>query len=178
LKQLIHRGHEIGSHSVTHDPNKTKLQPDIEARESKRLIESWLETSISSFCYPFYRSHAYLADAVANAGYTQARGGGKPPTYYPPHAPPPYYSIPDDGTLDRFNICCRQISVGENVTGWVQPARWHVLTFHGIGGQQDGWEPITVVEFARQMAELAKLRDSGAVEVVTFKDGADRLRQS
>jgi hypothetical protein len=27
------------------------------------------------------------------------------------------------------------------------------------------------------MAELAKLRDSGAVEVVTFNDGADRLHQ-
>jgi hypothetical protein len=35
-----------------------------------------------------------------------------------------------------------------------------------------------VAEFARQMAELAKHRDSGAVEVVTFKDGADRLRQT
>ena len=53
---------------------------------------------------------------------------------------------------------------------------WYVLTFHGIGSEQDGWEPITVAEFAKQMAELAKLRDSSAAEVVTFKDGADRLR--
>jgi peptidoglycan/xylan/chitin deacetylase (PgdA/CDA1 family) len=174
LKQLVHQGHEIGSHSVSHDLNKMKLQPDIEAHESKRLIEGWVGTNISSFCYPFYRSHAFLADAVTNAGYKQARGGGKPGVYYPPQAP--HYSIPHDPTLDRFNADCRQISVSENVSEWVQPARWHVLTFHGIGGQQDGWEPISVDQFARHMAELAKLRDSGAVEIVTFKDGADRFR--
>lgn len=52
-----------------------------------------------------------------------------------------------------------------------------MLTFHGIGGEQDGWAPIKVTEFGRQMAELATLRDSGAVEVATFKDGAERLRQ-
>jgi hypothetical protein len=66
---------------------------------------------------------------------------------------------------------------GENVGEWVRPDCWHVLTFHGIGGPQAGWQPIPVPEFHRQMAELAKLRDSGAVEVVTFKDCADRLRQ-
>jgi hypothetical protein len=39
----------------------------------------------------------------------------------------------------------------------------------------DGWSPISVAEFARQMAELAKHRESGAVEVVTFKEGAQRF---
>ena len=67
---------------------------------------------------------------------------------------------------------------GENVSGWIQPGHWYVLTFHGIGGRQDGWEPIPIEEFDRQMEELAKLRHSGAVEIVTFKDGAVRLRQS
>jgi peptidoglycan/xylan/chitin deacetylase (PgdA/CDA1 family) len=174
LKQLVQDGHEIGSHSVTHHPTNMETQPDIETRESKRLIEGWVGKNVSSFCYPFYRSHAYLASAVTNAGYEQARGGGPPPSYGPRAS---FYSIPHDATLDRFNVDCRQISTSENVSGWIQPRRWHVLTFHGIGGMQDGWEPITVAEFGRQMAELAKLRDSGAVEVVTFKDGAERLRQ-
>jgi len=64
LKKLVQNGHEIGSHSVTHDPNKMPTQPDVEARESKRLIESWLGSKVSSFCYPFYHTHAYLANAM------------------------------------------------------------------------------------------------------------------
>jgi hypothetical protein len=52
------------------------------------------------------------------------------------------------------------------------------VVFHGIGTWDDGWEPITTEQFAAQTAELAKLRDSGSVEVVTFKDGADRMRRS
>ena len=52
-----------------------------------------------------------------------------------------------------------------------------MLTFHGIGGEQDGWEPVPVPEFDRQMKEVAKLRDSGAVEIVTFKDGTHRFGQ-
>jgi hypothetical protein len=52
-----------------------------------------------------------------------------------------------------------------------------VLTCRWIGTDKDGCESIAVDEFARQMAELAKLRDSGAVEVVIFKDGVDRFRQ-
>jgi peptidoglycan/xylan/chitin deacetylase (PgdA/CDA1 family) len=173
LKALVRDGHEIGSHSVTHDPNKMQRQPEVEARESKKLIEGWLGTTVSSFCYPFYRSHRYLANAVKDAGYDQARGGGLSPFYRPQSS---YYAVPDS-SLDRFNIDCREISVNENVGGWVRPGCWHILTFHGIGSDQDGWAPISVEQFAAQMAELAKLRNSGAVEVVTFKDGATRLRQ-
>jgi peptidoglycan/xylan/chitin deacetylase (PgdA/CDA1 family) len=175
LKKLVQGGHEIGSHSVTHHPTKMRTQPELEARNSKQLIEGWLGTTVSSFCYPFYHSHSYLADAVKNVGYERARGGGIPPSYGPRAS---YYAIPHDDSLDQFNVACRQITVNENVGGWVRPDCWHILTYHGIGEKQDGWEPIAVPEFSRQMAELAKHRDSGAVEVVTFKDGADRLRQA
>ncbi len=89
-----------------------------------------------------------------------------------------YYTIPDDGSLDMFNVHCREILNNENVGGWVRPECWHILTYHGIENEQDGWKPISVEQFGAQMAELAKNRDSGAVEVVTFKDGAARLRQS
>jgi peptidoglycan/xylan/chitin deacetylase (PgdA/CDA1 family) len=171
LKQLVREGHEIGSHSVTHHPQVMASQPDVEARDSKRMIEEWIGTPVASFCYPFYRSHAYLATAVRNAAYEQARGGGSPPNYRP-HAS--YYAIGHDEALDMLNVDCREISKSENVSAWIQPGRWHVLTYHGIGQQTDGWEPISVEEFSRQMTELATLRDSNAVELLTFKDGAKR----
>jgi peptidoglycan/xylan/chitin deacetylase (PgdA/CDA1 family) len=167
LKKVIRSGHEIGSHSVTHHGDKMREHPQIEASKSKQLIEGWVEAEVSSFSYPYYNSHAFLVDAVKSAGYGQARGG----------AQASYYAIPDDGSLDRFNIDCRQISRNENVSGWVRPRCWHILTYHGIGGPQDGWEPISFPEFTQQMTELATHRKSGAVEIVTFKDGAERLRR-
>lgn len=172
LKDVVKDGHEIGSHSVTHDPNKMPTQPDVEAQESKRLIEGWIGEKVSSFCYPFYRSHAYLADAVKNAGYEQARGGGTPPGYGPGDS---YYSVGRRAALDKFNVDCRQISKNENVREWIRPGCWHVLTFHGIGEDKDGWEPISVEQFSKQMEELASHRESNAVEVVTFADGARRV---
>jgi len=164
LREVARRGHEIASHTVNHlFPTMQNLEvSEYEARESKRRIGEWMGDVVPSFAYPFYRVPERIKNAVINAGYKQARGG-------PRNSP--------QGSLDWFAIDCHQISNNENVEGWMRPDCWHVLTFHGVGTDQDGWAPITVVEFTRQMTELAKLRDSGAVEVVTFKDGADRLRR-
>src|SRR5580704_5575726 len=52
LKTLIKNGHEIGSHSVSHHEQTMKGNPVSEARESRELIEDWLDTQITSFCYP------------------------------------------------------------------------------------------------------------------------------
>jgi peptidoglycan/xylan/chitin deacetylase (PgdA/CDA1 family) len=176
LKTLVRDGHEIGSHSVSHHPDTLKMpeQAKFEARESKRLIEDWIGTQVSSFCYPFYWSHGYLADSVRNAGYGQARGGGVAPDYVPAAS---YYDISESGCLDRFNIDCRQISQNENVSEWLKPGCWHVLTFHAIGADRDGWEPITEDQFLANMAELARYRDTGTVEVLTFANAATRFSQ-
>lgn len=124
-----------------------------------------METEIPSFCYPFYWTIQHLKQPAMKAGYQQARFG----------AQSSYYASPS--SVDWFAVDCRQIMrTGEIVSTWLQPGRWHVLTYHGIGNDQDGWEPVTETEFARQMTELAELRDAGAVEVVTFREGADRLR--
>jgi len=173
LRELVQKGHEVGSHSVTHHPIKMLLQPDVEARESKRLIEAWLGVKVASFCYPFFCSHAYLAKAVKKAGYEQARGGG-PPTYYGAQTS---FPIPSHGAkLDLFDVHCRVISRNENVQQWIRPGCWHILNFHGIGDERDGWRPITVTQFRQQIEELARHRDASSVEVVTFKQGAERSR--
>lgn len=129
------------------------------------MIEGWLETKVTSFCYPFYSSHAYLADVVKNAGYEQARGG----------PPASYYAVRGDRCFDRFNVGCRQISADDKVSEWVRPGCWHVLTFHAVGDQRDGWAPISVGQFATLMAELARYRDEGAVEILNFRCGVARL---
>jgi peptidoglycan/xylan/chitin deacetylase (PgdA/CDA1 family) len=177
LRTLVRDGHEIGSHTVSHHPDTLKIpeQSEFEALESKRLIEDSIGTQVSSFCYLFYWSHGYLADSVRKIGYQQARGGGVAPDYVPGAS---YYDISKTGSLDRFNIDCRQISQNENVCEWLRPGCWHVLTFHAIGDDRDGWEPITADQFSTNMAELARYRDSGAVEVLTFAQAADSFSQT
>jgi peptidoglycan/xylan/chitin deacetylase (PgdA/CDA1 family) len=165
LKGVVRRGHEIGAHSLHHRQPFLDNDPQGEAEGSKRWIESRLEIEVPSYCYPFYYVTDPIKNAVIRAGFRQARWGTRNS----------YYAA--QGSLDWFGVDCRQIAKDENVGGWVRPGCWHVLTFHGVGDEQDGWEPITVAEFTRQMEELAKCRDSGAVDVITFKSSADRLRQ-
>ena len=165
LKRLINDGHEIGSHSLTHQIQRMQGNPRAEAFESKELIEGWLGTKVTSFCYPYYSSHAYLADAVKNAGYEQARGGAQASCY----------AVRGARSYDRFNIDCRQVRPNDKVAEWVQAGCWQILTFHAIGDQRDGWEPISVGQFAGLMAELARYRDDGAVEILPFNLAAARL---
>jgi len=175
LASVVRDGHEIGSHSVSHHPDKLKVaeRADLEVRESRSLIEGWTGAKISSFCYPFYWSHAYLGRAVKSAGYKQARGGGLPPDYSPSNS---YYSFSRPAPLDPFNIDCRQISRSEEVGSWLRPGCWHVLTYHAVGDDRDGWEPISEAQFTDQIEQLARYRDAGAVDVLTFAEAAGRFR--
>jgi peptidoglycan/xylan/chitin deacetylase (PgdA/CDA1 family) len=163
LKRMAERGHEIASHTVKHE--RQPSDPVFEATESKRLIEEWMGTEVPSFCYPFYDTIYAFKEPVIAAGYRQARTG-KQNSFYKAGE-----------SIDPFAVDCRQIpQIGEEVGAWVRPGCWHVVTFHGIGTEQDGWEPVAEPEFSRLMEGLARLRDAGQVEVVTFNDGAERLR--
>lgn len=166
FKSMVLQGHEIGSHSIHHRRQFLEKDPKLEAEQSKHWIEKRLEAEVTSFCYPFCHFTNSLKKAVVSAGYKQARWGANG-LYYPFHKP-----------IDRFKVDCRHVGKNgaEDVNDWLRVDSWHVLMFHGIGTLDDGWSPIPEAEFARQMKELAKYRDSGAVEVVTFKDGAQRFR--
>ncbi len=167
LKSMLQRGHEIGSHSVNHKRQLLESDPELEAAQSKQWMEERLGTEVSSFCYPFCYFERSIKKSVVRAGYRQARWGSNG-AYYPLVK-----------SIDRFKVDCRHVGKNgaENVNDWVRPGSWHVLMFHGIGTLNEGWSPIAEAEFARQMSELAKFRDSGLVEIVTFKEGAQRFRQ-
>lgn len=166
-KSMIQEGHEIGAHSVHHRRQFLDKDPKLEAEGAKQWIEERVGVEIESYCYPFSHCTGSIKKAVINAGYKQARWG----------ANEPYYPLQDP--IDRFKVDCRHIgnNGAEAVNVWLRADSWHVLMYHGIGTLNDGWSPIPEAEFARQMKELAEYRDSGVVEVVTFKEGAQRFRQ-
>ena len=183
FKNMIQQGHEIGSHSVHHRHPFLDDDPRLEAECSKHWIEGRLKEKITSYCYPCCHCTDPIKNAVIKAGYKQARSGANR-IYCPEQRPTDFYKVncrhiamdnPDFVVIDGVSHPVGRDGA-ENLNGWLQPD-WYVLMFHGIGTINDGWWPISVAEFTREMSELAKLRDSGAVEVVTFEDGADRLRQ-
>jgi len=176
---MIRQGHEFGSHSVHHKHPYLDRDPAFEAEFSKEWIQERLGVEVSSYSYPFCHYTQAIRDAVVHAGYEQARWG----------ANEAYYQL--GKTVDQFKIDSRLISkfgyervrgnyIGhygsEDVPGWLRSGCWHILMFHAVGTIKDGWWPIPIAEFTREMKELTALRDAGAVEIVTFKEGAQRSR--
>ncbi|MDP2231472.1 polysaccharide deacetylase family protein [Methylotenera sp.] len=73
--RLMHQqGHEIGSHSMTHAlmPQCNDQDLKFETAESKRRLETELNTEITSFCYPNGDCDARSVEAVLQAGYQNA----------------------------------------------------------------------------------------------------------
>jgi peptidoglycan/xylan/chitin deacetylase (PgdA/CDA1 family) len=74
VRALAERGHEIGSHSVSHEL-MPQLDDDALAHESgasKERIETAIGAQVSSYCYPNGSSDARCEAAVAHAGYRNA----------------------------------------------------------------------------------------------------------
>lgn len=76
IEELSARGHEIGSHTLSH-PSDLKAIPIEEARSeieaSKRQIEVWTGKECKAFCYPRGRYNPEVIELVKAAGYTEAR---------------------------------------------------------------------------------------------------------
>ncbi|MAE96800.1 MAG: hypothetical protein CL910_19295 [Deltaproteobacteria bacterium] len=71
LRQLMHEGYEIGSHSLSHDVLLDRLGADQRAEvfESKRLLEENLNTEVKSFCFPTGEYDATTLGEIREAGY-------------------------------------------------------------------------------------------------------------
>ena len=74
LRGLVSRGHEVGSHSMTHQllPQLDDNSLIFEVAESRRLLEARLGCKVETFCYPNGDADARVVRAVRNAGYRRA----------------------------------------------------------------------------------------------------------
>lgn len=74
IRALAERGHEIGSHSVTHElmPQLDDAALDHESVASKQRIETAIGAEVRSYCYPNGSYDARCEAAVARAGYQNA----------------------------------------------------------------------------------------------------------
>ena len=76
LRAMAARGHEVGSHSMTHQllPQLDDATLAWEVGESRRVLEANLGCQVETFCYPNGDADARVVRAVQDAGYTRALG--------------------------------------------------------------------------------------------------------
>lgn len=74
LRQLAAEGHEIGSHSISHEilPLLDDAELEREVHGSKKQLESILDRPVTSFCYPNGDYDARTIEAVKASGYENA----------------------------------------------------------------------------------------------------------
>ncbi len=84
LRELRRRGHEIGSHSLSHPllPQCDDAQLEREIAGSKGILDAQIREPIASFCYPNGDWDERAVQAVARSGYrwavTTASGPNRP----------------------------------------------------------------------------------------------------
>lgn len=74
LRELVERGVEVGSHTMTH-PRLGEIEPvrlDEEVTDSRGVLREILGTPVEGFCYPYGSLNEASAQAVRKAGYAYA----------------------------------------------------------------------------------------------------------
>src|SRR5262249_19249726 len=71
LQEIVRRGHEIGSHSITHRRLRTLPGPERrrEVRESRARLEQALGVAVGGFRAPAFDCDASILEEVGAAGY-------------------------------------------------------------------------------------------------------------
>ncbi|HTF90334.1 MAG TPA: polysaccharide deacetylase family protein [Planctomycetota bacterium] len=71
---LARRGHEIGSHSASHEilPLATDAELEEVLRESREKLQKWIGAPVPGFCYPDGSHDARVVTATGRAGYRYA----------------------------------------------------------------------------------------------------------
>lgn len=85
IREMASKGHEIGSHSVTH-PNMENLSEEqirFEVGDSKKKIEEITGKKVISFCYPSGKYDNRSVSLLEREGYEFARTTASGKVFYP-----------------------------------------------------------------------------------------------
>jgi len=149
--ELAARGHEIGSHTVSH-PRLVELSEgkiEQELRQSKSAIEEHIGVAPLTFAYP-YGQHDERVRRIAGGLYVSSRSGGvkvAPPTPLDIHDVPSFVPVTNTPASEMNSW----------VDAAVEAGGWTVEMIHGIEAQ--GWQPIPKERYAEHFDYIAARGD-------------------
>jgi len=168
------RGHEIGSHTLSHVPLDSLPVRSLleELHVSRRTLEELLpEARITSLAYPFSRADAVTVQ-FAGYLYTSGRLGPPPVAGAPAHT--------DPASVDVLGVPSLFLCGGEEVSRWnaavnraVAAGGWLVETVHAV--DEPGYCSVPAASLAAHLDYLA--RCGGAVWVAPVASVVERIRQ-
>lgn len=155
-RDAIQKGHEIGSHSVTHC-KAAELNHQTAYREtasSKEFLQRQLKAPVTSYAHPYTDAPEFIQTALRSSGYMCARGGRV--------ARENKFVTKGDG-VKPFNIPCYHINEGtfqdDVVFGYLEEAirrqAWVTLMFHAVE-DSTGWDNVSAASFEKLLEYLHK----------------------
>ncbi len=132
--ELVKRGHEIGSHTISHPrlPELSGEQAERELAESKRIIGERVGVVPLTLAYTFAQHDDEVRRLTAKY-YISARAGD---VWVSPPTPRDLYAVPSFVPVTK--------TPASEMNAWVDAALetggWVVEMIHGIEGQ--GWQPL------------------------------------
>ncbi len=168
IRMLADKGHEIGSHTVTHPACgmlcPTKLIQEL--HDSKATLEKHT-ILVASFAWP-YGFSPLCGDRIAQKYYTNAvdypwlrrfRLNGR--------------------TGDRYSLVTSEPKSAEECIAYLSVAvrkkLWLIACFHRIENSVNRFS-LSIDEFEKIVQYASQMRQKGLVEVVTVSEGAKRLQ--
>jgi peptidoglycan/xylan/chitin deacetylase (PgdA/CDA1 family) len=157
--EIHNKGHEIGSHSITHPSLPYHFWKDKchEIHGSKKVLESLLGSEVKSFAYPYGRYNEKIIRIVDDSGYVNARtvaGRWKND-----------FTGFNWNLTSKFEISCKSVKRNtriQDVQEWVNIAMindfWLILNFHQVQDKPYKWGCRTeMLEAVCEMIQRNKL---------------------
>lgn len=168
------QGHEIGNHTVSHEPvaDLSKAGEELQVEDAKKFLDSNFNADILTFAYPFTEVSPGLLYWVKRYDFA-ARGGRGDSTqlYITPGTQPDWYNLPSQPSYTKYDAAVYR--------GWVDKDismnAWTTLQIHGIGDPSTGFEPIPSDTFV-DLLDYLKAEEGKGLWVAPFGEVAAYFR--
>ena len=168
------QGHEIGNHSVSHEPvsDLTKAGEELQVEDAKKFLDSNFKSDILTFAYPYTEVSPGLLYWVKRYDFAARGGRGDgSQVYIKSEIQPDWYQLPSQPSYTKYDLATYQ--------GWVDKdvalKAWTILQIHGIGDASTGFEPIPSNTFT-QFLDYVKAAENQGLWVAPFGEVAAYFR--